>query len=188
MRRDAVENRAKLIETAEEVFSQLGTDTSVDDIAEAAGVGPATVYRHFARKDDLIRAVLRSYFGRLLTGADKSLQAPADRCVHMFLLTVGHDLAAAPGLAHGLWGDLAPQDLVTDLEQRTAQLLERAQKAGTIAASVTVKDIATVVRALRGIVEPNSDAWRRHVALVVAGMRTGPEATGQNEAGSAANR
>lgn len=174
-RADAARNRAHLIATAEAVFARLGTSASVEDVARAAGIGPATVYRHFPRKDDLISAVLRGYFERLRHRADDAIRATDERCIPVFLATVGQDLAAAGGLAHGLWGDLAPQDLIAELEQLTATLLERAQAAGTIAKTITVEDIATTVRALRGVINDGRTDWLRHVAIVVAGLRQGPD-------------
>jgi AcrR family transcriptional regulator len=175
LRADAVRNRARVVATAETVFARLGTDTSVEDVARAAGVGPATVYRHFPRKDDLISAVLRGYFERLLRRADDAIQAPDERCIPVFLVTVGRDLAAAGGLAHGLWGDLAPRDLVAELEQLTATLVERARAAGAIAATITVEDIAATVRALRGVIDDGRTDWLRHIAITVAGLKQGPD-------------
>lgn len=177
LRADAARNRARMLATAETVFARLGTGTSVEDVARAAGVGPATVYRHFPRKDDLISAVLRGYFERLLRQADDAVRATDERCIPVFLVTVGRDLATAGGLAHGLWGDLAPRDLVAELEQLTATLVERARTAGAIAPTITVDDIATTVRALRAVIDDGQTDWLRHVAIMVAGLKQGPDTT-----------
>ena len=136
---------------------------------------PILQARRAEPKDDLISAVLRGYFERLRHRADDAIRATDERCIPVFLATVGQDLAAAGGLAHGLWGDLAPQDLIAELEQLTATLLERAQAAGTIAKTITVEDIATTVRALRGVINDGRTDWLRHVAIVVAGLRQGPD-------------
>ncbi|MDT7756371.1 MAG: hypothetical protein QOH27_2269, partial [Mycobacterium sp.] len=47
MRRDAVMNRDKIIRAAEEVFAERGPAATLDDVAHAANVGPATLYRRF---------------------------------------------------------------------------------------------------------------------------------------------
>src|SRR3954452_13994756 len=56
-RSDARRNRARLIEVAAEAFRDEGLDVGVDELARRAGVGVATLYRHFPAKPDLILAV-----------------------------------------------------------------------------------------------------------------------------------
>jgi AcrR family transcriptional regulator len=63
--------------------------TSVDDVARAAGIGRATVYRRFANRDELIQAVLARECGRFfaeITAATESLPTLADRLVEGFVV------------------------------------------------------------------------------------------------------
>lgn len=62
-RRDAQENRERLLDAAELIFASSGLDTPVHRVAEEAGVGIGTFYRHFPNSQALISAV----FERLST-------------------------------------------------------------------------------------------------------------------------
>src|SRR4051812_13010884 len=58
-RADARQNVASLVEAAKAVFGESGVDAPVRAIAERAGVGVGTLYRHFPLRSDLISAVFR---------------------------------------------------------------------------------------------------------------------------------
>ena len=58
-RADAARNRARILTTAAKLFSERGPDcVSIDDVADAAGVGKGTVFRRFGSRAALVRAVL----------------------------------------------------------------------------------------------------------------------------------
>jgi AcrR family transcriptional regulator len=178
VRSDAAVNRERLIRAAEEVFAARGTAATLDDVAKAAGVGPATLYRRFSNKDALVREVLSGFFAHLIELADDAAQAPAQDCLDVFLQTVGVELAGKAGLAAPVWGELAPKFLVEELRERSGALLKRAQHAGAVRADVTPADITAAVWALRGVIysEPGDPAhrgkqlWRRHLRTILRGF------------------
>ena len=52
------EKESRIIEAAKEVFSEKGfADATVDEVADLAGVGKGTVYRHFGNKEDLMTVI-----------------------------------------------------------------------------------------------------------------------------------
>ena len=65
MRKNAQANRERILAAAENVFGASGELGSTEDVAERAGVGIATVFRHFPTKDALIEAALVRQFDRL---------------------------------------------------------------------------------------------------------------------------
>jgi AcrR family transcriptional regulator len=56
-RADAQRNRERILEVAQQVFTTRGAAASMDEIAKKAKIGPGTLYRHFATRDDLLSAV-----------------------------------------------------------------------------------------------------------------------------------
>jgi AcrR family transcriptional regulator len=72
LRRDAAENRQRLLDAAAQVFAEHGLDAGVEEIARVAGVGMGTLYRRFPSKDALIAALVRDVLDTLLTLADEA--------------------------------------------------------------------------------------------------------------------
>jgi AcrR family transcriptional regulator len=70
-RADAQRNRERILEVAKQAFSQSGINTSLDDIAKDAGVGPGTLYRHFPTRDALLEAVYKTEVEKLAAAQQK---------------------------------------------------------------------------------------------------------------------
>ena len=181
MRRDAAVNRERLISAAEAVFAEHGPRATFDDVATAAGVGPATLYRRFANKDALVHAVLSGFFGRLVDVATTAASGPPETGLETFLRTVGVELAKKSGLSAPAWGELAPEPIVDHLRRLSTELLRGAQRAGAVRADVTPDDVAAAVWALRVVIhsERNDPAhhgaelWRRHLETILRGFGDG---------------
>jgi AcrR family transcriptional regulator len=178
MRRDAADNRDRLLRAAEDVFAARGPAATLEDVARAADVGPATLYRRFANKDALVREVLTRFFQRLIEVTAEAEQAPPADGLGVFLRTVGVEIAAKAGLSAPMWGDLAPRPLVDELRDRSTALMERAKDAGAVHGDVTADDVASTVWALRGVIESEvvdparsgRELWRRHLDVVLRGL------------------
>jgi AcrR family transcriptional regulator len=58
-RADALKNRALILKTAMQLFTEKNVhDVTMSDIAEAAGIGKGTLYRHFKDKAQLCQSML----------------------------------------------------------------------------------------------------------------------------------
>src|SRR3954470_1561742 len=80
-RLSAVDRRAAILDAALEVFSKRGYHgSSIDEIAQAAGISKALIYEHFPSKKDLhaslLDSALQDLFGRL--AANAATQEPGD--------------------------------------------------------------------------------------------------------------
>src|SRR3954454_19496399 len=71
-RADAVRNRASVIEAAKAAFADEGLNADMASIAQRAGVGVGTVYRHFPTKDALLGALMSDHFERLVWIAEEA--------------------------------------------------------------------------------------------------------------------
>ncbi|MBU3065869.1 TetR/AcrR family transcriptional regulator [Nocardia sp. NEAU-G5] len=65
MRADAKKNHDHLLTVAGAVLTEQGADASLRDIARRAGVGLATLLRHFPTREALLEALLRTVFDEL---------------------------------------------------------------------------------------------------------------------------
>src|ERR1700679_1823592 len=74
LRRDAEANRERILETARQLFAEQGLETSMDEVARRAGVGPATLYRRFPTKEAVLDAVLGDVLGQFIGFAEEALQ------------------------------------------------------------------------------------------------------------------
>ena len=75
MRADARRNYDKIVATARVVFTERGTDCSLDEIAKRAGVGPGTLYRHFPTREALVDALMRDWAERVTSDAEAAVAA-----------------------------------------------------------------------------------------------------------------
>jgi AcrR family transcriptional regulator len=85
-RADAERNIQRILDAADEAVSRHGADASVEEIARLAGVGAATLYRHFPSRMALMEALFSGRMEALCLGARKlAHQADADDALEVWL-------------------------------------------------------------------------------------------------------
>ena len=138
LRADAVKNRLRILEAAEEVFAAEGVTASVDAVAERAGVGVGTLYRNFPTKEALFEAIVVMRIDELSQAIESVAEAedPGKAFFDFLRLLAGRaalkrDLFAALATA-GI--DIKSQCAETydRMRQAIERLLERAQRAGAV--------------------------------------------------------
>ncbi|MFF8095537.1 TetR/AcrR family transcriptional regulator [Streptomyces sp. NPDC016675] len=185
-RRDARRNRELLLGAAHEVFTEQGLDAPLDVIARRAGVGNATLYRHFPTRAALVDAVFRDSLTGTMDAGERARKAPdAWAGLTAYLEVVFATLAADRGTNDLMTTRLRGVDsleAVHEHNRRTVDsLLSRCRDEGTVRPDVTTEDalfaLAALGRAVPALTAATApDAWRRPLALLLAGLRTAPAA------------
>ena len=179
LRRDAAQNRERLLRAAWEVFAELGPDAGVEEIARRAGVGMGTLYRRFPTKEALILSLHEGLLDGFLARARETLETePEGRGLEAYLWYAGTVMSTHHGCLSQLWRAAAPPGTDgrrTELWQAVGQLLERARQHGEVREDLTLTDVYLCVLSLRGLIEDTAGrapgVWRRHLAVMLAGFR-----------------
>lgn len=180
LRADARRNREKVLAAARAVFAEQGVDAQMDDVAKRADVGVGTVYRHFPTKDALLNALTDELFAVI--------------AVHTRTLLTVEDPWEA--FTRALWfagektaGDRAFTEILAatrkgqpprscpgrdDLQVTVGELMERCKAAGVMREDVVVADVGMLmcgVGSASQMPHPEPDAWRRHLSIILDGLR-----------------
>jgi AcrR family transcriptional regulator len=180
VRADAQRSIDALLQAALEVFMTSGVDAPVREVADKAGVGIGTLYRHFPQRSDLIAAVFRHEIDACAASAQvlAADYSPGEALARWMQRFTGF-IATKRGLATALHsGNPAYTSLPDYLNQRLMPvfqaLLGAAVAAGEVRADVDADDLMNaVVNLCRQDPGGNLDRARRMVALLVDGLRYG---------------
>lgn len=179
-RADARRNYARILAIAEEEVAAHGADASLEQIARTAGVGSATVRRHFPSRRALLEAVFRDRIevlgarGRELAGA-----ADARAALLEWLGSLTAYAASARGMASALVQDGGGYDeehvnvCSAKLTEAGDPLLRHAARAGAVTPGVTTADLLTLIAGIVLATEHHPDPAAeadRLLGLIVAGL------------------
>ncbi|MER9017290.1 helix-turn-helix domain-containing protein [Mesorhizobium sp. M0898] len=180
VRADARRNIDALLRAAMAVFATSGVEAPVREIAEKAGVGVGTVYRHFPQRSDLIVAVFRNEVDAcadaapILAGKHEPGEALA-----LWMQRYVDFITAKRGLAAALYSgnpafDTLPAYFNQRLRPALQTLLEAAAAAGEVRADIEPGDLLGAAASLAMPAHGGGPAQaRRMVALLVDGLRYG---------------
>ncbi|TWF75345.1 TetR family transcriptional regulator [Pseudonocardia hierapolitana] len=179
-RADARRNYARILAVAEAEVAAHGAAASLEQIARTAGVGSATVRRHFPTRRALLEAVSRTRIEALCVRAhDLTGTGDSHTALLEWLSDVVDYCVSARGLAAALAYDGAGSDPVHEnacsaaVEEAAGPLLRRAAQDGAVASDVTVEDLITLIVGIVLATEHHPDpATRAHrlFRLTVAGL------------------
>lgn len=187
VRADAQRNLHALLQAAMEVFATSGVEAPVREIAEKAGVGIGTVYRHFPERSDLIVAVFRREVDACAAAAPAlAAQYEPFEALGRWMQRYVDFITAKRGLAAALHSgdpafDALPAYFDKHLRPALQSLLEGAATAGQIRTDINPDDLIRAVASLcmsgHSAHGDQTDLARRMVALLVDGLRYGANPT-----------
>ena len=180
VRADAQRNIDALLQAALAVFATSGVDAPVREIADKAGVGIGTVYRHFPQRSDLIAAVFRHEIDACADAASiLAKERDPFNALANWVQRYAAFVATKRGLATALHSgnpafETLPAYFYQRLQPALRTLLESAAVAGEVRTDVDADDILGAVASLCMHADDNRpDNARRMVALLVDGLRYG---------------
>ena len=162
VRADALRNKSAVLHAAENLYSQRGLALSLNEIAKRAGVGNATLYRHFANHGDLVAEVFGEQMERYCKIAEDAAHiSDAGEALRACVRQTCELQASNRGLA----------DLIGSLELRNQRLdalrarnyaalqrlIRRARRAGAVRPDFTPEDIAGLLIANAGLIRRTAD-------------------------------
>jgi len=175
VRSDALENRARILAAAREALTANG-NTSMNQIAQRAGVGAGTLYRNFPTREALVLAVYQDEVARIIATVPDLLERmpPLEALRHWTT-----DLVDAMRRKHGLGDALSPGAHQAISEQSygpviaaITEILDAGKKDGSIRVDADPGDFLQLTGALWRAASSPVDRAPRMLALILDGLRT----------------
>jgi len=172
VRADARRNRELMVAAAAEVVAEQGAEASLEEIARRAGVGSATLHRHFGGRVALLEAVFENSIAGVCARAEELRDHPEP----LQALTIWlHGMVGHIATVHGLGPALvmsAEHGSQCHVRIRSAGrlLLERAQADGSVPADVDISDLLTLVNGIALASGQDADRAGHLLDLVIRGI------------------
>jgi AcrR family transcriptional regulator len=178
LRADARANREKLVAAARALFAERGTSAPLEDVAERAGVGIGTLYRHFPTRQALFEAVYVDEVEAIAQAADDLTALPPWEALTQWLERYVGFAATKRALNEALMETNPNADVL--LACRTAiigagtPLVERAQRAGVVRSDTNFVDVVRMVGAIALVPTEDPEEKKRLLELALDGLRYRP--------------
>jgi len=174
-RADARVNHEKLVAAARALFTERDTSAPLEEVAERAGVGIGTLYRHFPTRQALLEAVYVDEVEAMArAAADLSELPPWDALSQWLHQYVG--FAATKRALNEALMETDPDSKVlltcrTAMKQAGTELVERAQRAGVVRADTDFMDVVRMVGAIAMVPTEDPAQKERLLELALDGLR-----------------
>ncbi|WP_017586477.1 TetR/AcrR family transcriptional regulator [Nocardiopsis ganjiahuensis] len=183
-RSDALYNRRRILEAARAAFAEKGIEVSMTEIAQRAGVGIATLYRHFPAKEELITGTFSEQLQTCVGALHSALDDPdpwrgfCGFVEQLCVLQVQDRGFNSVFRAAFSGGELFEQERIR-AENAFAELARRAKAAGRLRPDFVRDDLTLVIMANSGITADSREdalaAARRLSSYFIQAFRAAPE-------------
>ena len=177
-RADARRNHDKLVTAAREVFAEDGTSAPLEDVADRAGVGIGTLYRHFPTRQALLEAVYVDEVEAMAHAAEALSESPPWEALSHWLHQYVGFAATKRALNEALVEAAPDSDVLltcrTALSGAGTALVERAQRAGVVRADTSFTDVVRMVAGIAMVPTVDAEQKDRLVDLALDGLRYQP--------------
>lgn len=176
LRADAARNRERILTSARELFADTGRTVQMEELAQHAGVGVGTVYRHFPTKEALVDAIATRRWEEVLQHMDADCMPHADSFAAMErLLRHAGEIQERDrcfcDVVEQVTGEAKPSgEAFERVDARLGELLERGRAAGALRDDITCERMHGVFCGLAAVVRSGQD-WRPYVEIVLDGLR-----------------
>lgn len=178
MRADARRNYERLLAAAAALFAEQGTNAALDDVARRAGIGNATLYRHFPTRQDLVEALLTDRYDDLRASAERLLDThdPLPALVTWLRSFIAH-VTTYRGLATSVMDILRNADSELSASCRGMRvagekLLAHAQDAAAIRQDLTINELLRLTNGVAIAAEGgHPDETPRLLLLLIEGLQ-----------------
>ncbi|WP_328648986.1 TetR/AcrR family transcriptional regulator [Amycolatopsis sp. NBC_00348] len=148
MRADALRNRERIAAAALTLFAERGPDVCMDTIAQAAGVGVGTLYRHFPDRQALLLDIAAGALRDLIefgAGALEREDTGWQALVAIVRFCAGLPLALAKSLAGSLPAGTGLPELEQESDDLFARVVQRAQGEGAVRRDIPPPDVVALL-------------------------------------------
>lgn len=182
LRADAERNRERIVAAASGVFAERGLAVPMEEVARAAGVGVATLYRRFPARTELAAAVFERNIAAYDEVVDAALVDPdAGRAFRGLVDGLCGLQATDPGrraiLTTAFPATSAIEQHIGRIEDKVRTVIDRAHAQGSLRPEIGLGDVVVLLLANAGVLEATGEhapqAWRRFVALMLDALCVG---------------
>jgi AcrR family transcriptional regulator len=185
LRADARRNHGLIVATAARLLTTNGPGVSMEEIAQAAGLGVGTLYRHFPDRNALLDDIAADSLQQLLAAARALAAGPQSRWDVLLLIIercTGLPLALTKALAAGTPRPSAIQELVRSVDAVLEEIAGQAQREGSVRSDLPATEIVELISV--AVCRPAARADDALTTVILDGLRARPPAGEADQPGS----
>jgi AcrR family transcriptional regulator len=168
-RADWRRNRERLLDAAAHVVARDGAAASLEEIARLAGVGSATLHRHFRSREALLTEVFRDSVERMVARGRELNETMGGKGLAVWLEELTRYTATTRGLAVSLRPAVVGSDCFGMLADVAADLTATAVRDGRLRPEITAEDLLALANGIAIQAENDPELAGRLLRIAIIG-------------------